>query len=119
MASHSPLRRCTSPGCPHPVVSGRCAVHSRLARRQRGFWTELYGTEWPAIRLDYLRRHPACVLCGRMATVADHYPRGIRLLIKQNNPHPHADHHLRPLCWSCHSRQTGIREPGGYVVGRQ
>jgi 5-methylcytosine-specific restriction protein A len=109
-----PRKPCTSPGCPNRVLEGRCETHSRHARRQRDNWTSLYGTAWPAIRLDYLRRHPRCVLCARLATVADHHPRGIRLLIKQRNPDPHADRHLRALCAPCHSQETGRREPGGW-----
>ena len=49
-----------------------------------------------------------------MATVADPHPRGIRLLIKQRHPEPHADRHLRALCWSCHSKETGRYQPGGW-----
>lgn len=109
-----PLRPCTSPGCPQRVARGRCSQHARLAGQQRDHWTALYGPEWPRVRLDYLSRHPACVLCGQLAVVADHHPRGIRLLRKQNNPEPHADRHLRALCYSCHARETGRREPGGW-----
>ncbi len=109
-----PLRPCTSPGCATRVESGRCSYHQRLAGSRRDTWTELYGREWPRVRLEYLARHPECVLCGRMATVADHFPRGIRLLLKQGNPDPHADRHLRALCGPCHSQQPGPREPGGW-----
>lgn len=110
----APLKPCTAPGCRNRVPDGRCPVHARLARQQRDTWTSLYGTDWPYIRFEYLRRHPHCVLCQRMATVADHHPRGIRLLIKQGNPDPHADRHLRPLCASCHSKETGKYQPGGW-----
>jgi len=110
----APLRPCTAPGCPQRVARGRCSQHARLAGAQRDRWTSLYGPEWPRVRLEYLARHPACVLCGRLASVADHHPRGIRLLRKQGNLQPHADHHLRSLCHSCHSRETGRREPGGW-----
>lgn len=115
---HAPLRPCTSPGCPTPTAGGRCPVHARLAGQQRTGWRSLYGSEWPRVRLDYLSRNPVCVLCGRMATVADHYPRGIRLLRKQRNPEPHADRHLRALCASCHSSETMRREPGGFTTHR-
>lgn len=118
MTTTRPRKPCSSPGCPTRVYEGRCATHQRYARRQRDTWTSLYGPQWPAIRLDYLRRHPACVLCGRMAAVADHHPRGIRLLIKQGNPDPHADRHLRALCWSCHSQETAKYQPGGWATRR-
>lgn len=109
-----PLRPCTSPGCSTRVEQGRCTRHQRLAGRQRDTWTDLYGREWPRVRLEYLTRNPACALCGRMAAVADHFPRGIRLLRLQGNLEPHADRHLRPLCQPCHSKETGRREPGGW-----
>jgi len=109
-----PRKPCTTPGCPTRVTDGACDQHRRLHRQQRTHWRALYGDDWPQIRLDYLCRHPACVLCGRMASVADHHPRGIRLLIKQRNQDPHADRHLRALCASCHSRETGRLQPGGW-----
>lgn len=110
-----PRKPCTSPGCPvRTTTGGRCDQHQRLAGKARTHWRELYGDDWPAIRLDYLTRNPFCALCGRMAGVADHHPRGIRLLIKQRHPDPHADRHLRPLCHSCHSKETGKYHPGGW-----
>lgn len=114
MVTTRPQRPCTAPGCPNRTYGGRCPQHTKLAGQQRTHWRALYGDDWPRIRLEYLFRHPWCLLCGRMATVADHHPRGIRLLIKQRNPDLHADRHLRPLCASCHSRETGRREPGGW-----
>lgn len=111
-----PRKPCTSPGCPNRVVEGRCELHHRLAAQQRTHWRELYGDDWPQIRLEYLLRHPVCLLCGRMASVADHHPRGIRLLLKQRNPDPHADRHLRPLCASCHSKETSRYQPGGWAA---
>jgi 5-methylcytosine-specific restriction enzyme A len=114
MVTATPRKPCTSPGCPTRVLSGRCDTHRRYATRQRDTWTSLYGTAWPRIRADFLRRNPHCALCGRLSTTADHHPRGIRLLIKQKNPDPHADRHLRPLCQSCHSQETGKYQPGGW-----
>lgn len=111
---NAPLRPCTSPGCPNRTPGGRCARHAKLAGQQRDHWTALYGRDWPRRRLEFLAANPHCQLCPRQAAVADHYPRGIRLLRKQNHPDPHADRHLRPLCQSCHSRETGRREPGGF-----
>ena len=115
MTSH-PRKPCTSHGCPNRVIAGRCELHKRLAGQQRAHWRQLYGDDWPQIRLDYLTRNPFCALCRRMATVADHHPRGIRLLLKQRNQDPHADRHLRPLCASCHSRETGKYQPGGWAA---
>lgn len=110
----APLRPCTSPGCPQRVTGGRCERHKRLAGQQRATWTELYGREWPRVRLEFLTRHPVCQLCRRLAHIADHYPRGIKALRAQGVTDPHADHRLRPLCWSCHAKETAARQPGGW-----
>ncbi len=111
----APKRPCTSPGCPERVTAGRCDKHRQHADRQRlNRGTTLYGPMWPAVRLDYLQRHPECVLCGRLANVADHHPRGIRLLIKLGDPDPHRDANLRALCWPCHSRETARTHPAGW-----
>lgn len=115
----SPLRPCASPGCTTRVPNGRCEKHRRYATQRQDNWTALYGTNWPRIRFDYLSRHPVCVLCGHLATIADHYPLGIRKLLRNHHPDPHADDNLRPLCQPCHAKETGIREPGGWAVGRQ
>jgi 5-methylcytosine-specific restriction protein A len=109
-----PLRPCTAPGCPQRTPAGRCSRHAKLAGRQRDTWTHLYGREWPRTRLEYLSRHPACALCPRMASVADHYPAGIRTLRARGVVNPHADHRLRPLCNVCHNRETSKRQPGGW-----
>ncbi len=114
MATRVPQRRCTAPGCPVLVPAGRCDTHKRYASQQRAGWAELYGRDWPLIRLDYLSRHPRCDLCARMATIADHYPTGIKRLRARGIQNPHADHRMRPLCASCHSKETGLREPGGW-----
>lgn len=113
-----PRKPCTTPGCPHRTTAGRCDTcrsrQRRTTNRRRETWSELYGPNWPADRLDYLTRHPTCVLCARMATVADHHPRGIRLLIKHGVANPNADKYLRPLCKSCHDAETAKWQPGGW-----
>ena len=110
----APLRPCSAPGCPNRTAGGRCDVHADLARKQRGTWTSVYGSEWPRIRLDYLSLNPVCVLCGRLAQVAQHLPRGIRLLGRQKGLDPHADESLRALCISCHGKETRKRHSGGW-----
>jgi hypothetical protein len=114
VAGSAPLRPCTSPGCPARVTGGRCATHDRRARGQRIHWRDLYGSDWPHIRLDYLERHPQCALCPRMASTPDHYPVGIRDLRARGIANPHHDRYLRPLCASCHSQHTGRTSPGGW-----
>lgn len=112
-------RPCTTPGCPaRTPTGGRCdpcrARRNRTTNQRRDGWHTLYGGDWPDIRLDYLTRHPACVLCGHLAAVADHHPRGIRLLLKHGVADPHADRYLRPLCKPCHDTATARKEPGGW-----
>lgn len=114
MVTTRPLKPCTTPGCPTRTPQGRCDVHTRLAGQQRLHWRKVYGDAWPRIRLDYLTRHPQCTLCPRMASVADHHPLGIRLLLLRRVTDPHADHRLRPLCAPCHNRATGRNQPGGW-----
>lgn len=108
------LRSCTAPGCPTPVAGGRCPKHAGYARKQRDTWTSLYGPEWPAIRLDYLARHPRCTLCPRQARIPDHYPVPLRRLLERGVGNPHHDRYLRPMCWSCHSKATGKSQPSGF-----
>jgi 5-methylcytosine-specific restriction enzyme A len=114
----APQRPCTTPGCPNRAAAGRCDTcrgrQRRSSNHRREGWAQLYGTDWPAIRLDYLTRNPYCALCPRAATVADHYPRGIRLLHKQRVLNPNADKYLRPLCKRCHDRETAKHQPGGW-----
>ena len=69
---------------------------------------------WRRTRLDYLSRHPACVLCGKAATDVDHYPRTRRALLAAGVVDPDVDDHLRALCHRCHSQETARRQPGGW-----
>lgn len=112
--SAPPKQPCTSPGCPNRVPHGRCDTHNRHARRQRATWTDLYGPDWPRVRIEYLERNPACALCGHLATTPDHYPVGIRELRARRITNPHHDRYLRPLCGPCHSKHTGRTSPGGW-----
>ncbi len=114
-----PLRPCTSPGCPNKVPAGRCERHHRHHRNQGLTWTQLYGPEWPRARLDYLEANPVCVLCGRMADTADHYPIGIRRLRAMGVQNPHVPFRLRALCNPCHGQQTSKHQPGGWNAQRR
>ena len=114
-----PLRPCTTPGCPGRADTGRCP-HCRTGR-QHNPRTKVetsadrgYSATWRARRRDYLTTHPVCALCGRMATIPDHYPMPRRQLVAAQVADPDADEHLRPLCDNCHRRQTGLRQPGGW-----
>ncbi len=61
-----------------------------------------------------LKRDPICVLCKvRVATHADHYPRGrdelVALGLDADDPQ-----YGRGLCEGCDNRQTAARQPGGW-----
>lgn len=114
-----PLRPCTTPGCRGRAETGRCAAcrgaQEANPRLRRGTAAERgYDATWTDMRIDYLTRHPRCALCGRLATVPDHYPDSRRRLVAAGVANPDADERLRPLCASCHNRQTAIRQPGGF-----
>lgn len=117
-----PRRPCTTPGCPHKADSGRCdgcRASKKKLYRTRSREHNDYGPRWPARRLDYLLNHPACVLCRRRADVPDHWPRSRRQLVAAGVLDPDADEHLRPLCTSCHNRQTAANQPGGWHRDRE
>lgn len=111
-----PMRPCTTPGCPRRAESGRCdpcRTSRRADIKRRSPWQD-YGPQWPAVRADYLRRHPRCALCGQQATVPDHHPVARRQLIAQGVADPDDDAHLRALCETCHNRATATNQPGGW-----
>lgn len=114
-----PLRPCDTPGCPGRAATGRCTrcksnrqTNPRLRTQtaaERG-----YDWQWRPRRDEYLLRHPRCTLCGRIACVPDHYPISRKRLVSLGVPDPDADEHLRPLCKSCHNKETARRQPGGW-----
>lgn len=112
-----PRPPCSVPGCPEVTArGGRCEVHRREAEQQRGTAAERgYDTRWQRIRRAYLYRNPWCLLCGRTATVADHFPLSRRQLVAQGVADPDAPNRLRPLCATCHNRETAKRQPGGWA----
>jgi len=61
-------------------------------------------------------RTPWCV-CGKRATVADHYPVKRRDLVKQGLD-PNDPRYGRGLCASCHARWTAEEAPGGAVASQ-
>lgn len=114
-----PPQPCATPGCPGKTPTGRCERCQGRGQRGTAQGRETtaargYGAIWRAVRLDYLGRHPRCVLCGRMATVADHYPTSRRQLIRDQVPDPDADHRIRPLCAPHHATETAKHQPGGW-----
>jgi len=117
------MRPCTSPGCQGRAASGRCEkCRSRQRKtwdRRRGRQYERYGPLWPIRRLNYLGENPWCLLCGKMATVPDHWPIDRKQLLAMGVPDPDADEYLRPLCAPCHNRQTAVHQPGGWNRDRR
>lgn len=112
-----PRPPCSVPGCPELTTGGRCAKHQREAEQQRGTSAERgYTTLWQRVRKAYLYRNPWCLLCGRMASVADHFPLSRRQLVERGVSDPDAAHRLRPLCTQCHNRETTKRQPGGWAA---
>ncbi|GAA0599806.1 hypothetical protein GCM10010394_31620 [Streptomyces crystallinus] len=113
-----PRPPCSAPGCPELTArGGRCEAHRREAEQQRGTSAERgYTTRWQRIRKAYLYRNPWCLLCGRTATVADHFPHSRRELVAQGVADPDAFNRLRPLCTTCHNRETAKRQPGGWAA---
>ncbi|AXG80453.1 HNH endonuclease [Streptomyces paludis] len=112
-----PRTPCTIPGCPELTTGGRCAAHEREATAQRVTpGTSAYGRLWPRIRRAYLYANPWCVLCGRLANVADHFPLSRRELLAQGVLNPDTPKHLRPLCVACHNRETARKQPGGFAA---
>ena len=56
------------------------------------------------------------MLCGQVATVADHYPDDRRALVAKGLD-PNDPDHGRGLCASCHSKETAKFQPGGWNQG--
>lgn len=108
-------RACPQPGCPNVTSGGRCTIHRRRSEQVRGSSGQRgYGSQWERRRADYLRRNPTCRLCAGRATVADHHPVSRRRLVAQRVTDPDAEQRLRPLCASCHGRETAKNQPGGF-----
>jgi 5-methylcytosine-specific restriction protein A len=112
-----PRTPCTLPGFPALTTGGRCPTHEREANRQRASrGGSAYGPRWPRTRERYLYAHPWCLLCGRRATVADHFPLSRRELVAQGAVNADAFERLRPLCTSCHNKETAKHQPGGWAA---
>ena len=115
------LRPCATPGCPNVTPRGvtRCddctRDHARQldARResqtQRGYNSRGHRR----FRRVVLARDPLCVICGAVATVADHWPTSRRDLVAQGL-NPNDPSRGRGLCASCHGKETAEHQPGGW-----
>jgi 5-methylcytosine-specific restriction protein A len=110
------LTVCSRPGCPNLTESGRCAgcraeaEQARGSARQRGYGK----AHEDRFRKGVLERDVVCVLgCGRLATVADHWPLSRRQLVERGLD-PDDPGRGRGLCASCHGSETSVNQPGGW-----
>lgn len=74
-----------------------------------------YGAAWQRVRTRFLRANPICILCGQPSQVADHYPKSRKQLLSEGITNPDAPEYLRPLCTSCHNKETAKHQPGGWA----
>lgn len=103
----------TCPNCRRVLRAPGACPTCKARDEQRAPAASDYGGDWPARRALFLSLHPWCVLCGKRAKVADHYPISRRELVAHHALDPDADEHLRPLCIPCHRRETNRHQPGG------
>jgi 5-methylcytosine-specific restriction protein A len=114
-----PRINCTTPGCRGTSsAGGRCeSCTARRGRAGSGRTTSSrrgYGAVWQRRRVEYLVEHPRCALCGRAATVPDHWPTDRATLVRMGVDDPDADEYLRPLCEPDHRSETAANQPGGW-----
>ena len=104
---HRPLGPCPAPGCPNR--KGTCPAHpsvrppdTRPSATQRG-----YDVHWRRIRAQYLKAHPACVVCGvvEASNHADH-------IVAKANGGSDQWSNLETLCATHHSQKTATRDGG-------
>ena len=111
------MRVCNVPGCPQLTDTPRCADHTRAAdnaRPDRGVYSRAPHRRF---RRRVLTRDPLCVLCGAVATVADHWPVSRRDLVAQGLD-PNDPACGRGLCHRCHSKETAANpeQRGGWAA---
>ena len=112
------MRVCNVPGCPTLTDQPRCPTHTKAADQARGTATQRGYTSprHRRFRRLVLKRDPICVICGAIATVADHYPMSRRDL-EANGLDPDDPTRGRGLCSTCHARETARNQPGGWHMG--
>lgn len=119
------LRVCSTTGCPELTTGGRCQAHRKAAEQARGSrQARGYGPGHERrFRPGVLRREPLCVCedeahghgprCLRPSTVADHWPRDrrelVRLGLDADDPQ-----YGRGICKACHDQHTAVAQPGGW-----
>ncbi len=107
---------CPTSGCATITEGGRCGTCRSKAEQVRGSASQRgYNSRSHRIRFrqGVLSKHPFCVLCGSVATVADHHPLSRRELEAQGLD-PNDPERGRGLCKPCHDRETSTHQPGGW-----
>ena len=106
------------PGCGTLTDQARCDAHRRAVEQARGSSTQrgYSSARHRRFRRLVLKRDPVCVLCGAVATVADHYPTSRRDLVAADLD-PDDPTRGRGLCHRCHSVETAKHQPGGWHQG--
>ena len=113
------LRPCTESGCPNLIERGnsRCEdcrlAYARQLDKRRDTNRGYASPGHRRFRRQVLDRDPLCVLCGDVATIADHFPKSRRELIDAGLD-PNDPKRGRGLCKSCHDRETAAHQPGGW-----
>lgn len=109
-------RPCPTPGCPELTDGGRCPNCRTTADRARGTAAQRGYTSpgHKRFRRLVLERDRLCVLCGKVATVADHWPTSRRDLLAAGLD-PNDPNRGRGLCASCHGKETARHQPGGFL----
>lgn len=115
---HRSPRACTGCGatvpaglpCPDCETARRALDRSNRRDTLRPYFTRAHRRRF---RQGVLDRDPLCVLCGKVATIADHYPRTRRQLVEDGDD-PNDPAHGRGLCKACHDRHTAATSPGGW-----
>ena len=114
-------RPCVTDGCPGLVPAGqsRCPDcqqkrDAQLRRRRDPMLHRHYNSPGHRrFRRKVLDRDRVCVLCGSVATDADHWPMSLRDLLAAGLD-PNDPGRGRGLCRSCHSRETMRLGQGGW-----
>lgn len=113
---------CSWPGCGQAVFlpDRYCEKHQAMREKQKeearasrdrfrgSAASRGYDYRWSQFRRRYLREHPVCVMCGRLATEVDHI-----IPFKGDKAKIFDLDNLQPLCHECHSRKTA-KENGGF-----
>ena len=106
---------CSWPGCGKSVFlpDRYCDKHKTIKEEQKAraqlFYERRRGSsssrgynyKWTKFRREYLRLHPVCACCGRLATEIDHI-----VPFKSDKTKIFELTNLQPLCHECHSRKT-------------